>query len=63
MVELIEKDLENIESNMIIKDSDENTECIEITYHEELARHRHVWNIEVDRAVSTTDGERNRGRK
>ena len=55
-IKLIEKDLENIKINLVIKDSDKNTKCIEIGDHEKIAKHRHVWKLVVDRAVSTTDG-------
>ena len=55
-MKLIEKDLENIKINLVIKDRDKNTKCIEINDHEKIAQHRHVWKLVVDRAVSATDG-------
>ena len=55
-MKLVEKDLENIKVNVIIKDSNENIRKLEIKDHKELANHRHVWKIVVDRAVSNKDG-------
>ena len=55
-MKLVEKDFENIKVNVIIKDSNENIRNLEIKDHKELANHRHVWNIVVDRAVSNKDG-------
>ena len=55
-MKLVEKDLENIKVNVIIKDSNENIRNLEIKDHKELANHRHVWKIVVDRAVSNKDG-------
>ena len=55
-IKLIEKDLENARINLILKDSDNNTKSVEISDHEQIAKHRHIWKIVVDRAVSATDG-------
>ena len=55
-MKLIEKDLENIKINLLIKDSDKNTKCIEINHHEKNAKRRHEKKLVVDRAVSATDG-------
>ena len=37
-MKLIEKDLENIKVNLLIKDSDKNTKCIEMNNHEKIAK-------------------------
>ena len=44
-MKLIEKDLENIKINLVIKGSDTNTKCIEINDHENIAKHRHIWKL------------------
>ena len=56
MVESLGKDSFSGKSvNLVIKDSDKNTKCIETSDHEKIAKHRHVRKLVVDRAVSTMD--------
>ena len=56
-IKLIEKDLENVRINLILKDSNNNTKSVEISDQGEIAKHRHIWRIVVDHTVSAMDGE------
>ena len=55
-MKLVEKDLEIVKVNLIAKGGNGNTRSVVINDHKDIAKHRHIWKIVIDRAVSTGDG-------
>ena len=48
----IEKDLEKVEFNKVVKNSDGSFKTVRVKEHEKMAENRHIWRLIVDRAMS-----------
>ncbi len=48
----IEKDLEKVEFNTVLKNRDGSFKTVRVKEHEKMAENRHIWRLIVDRAMS-----------